>query len=124
MNPRRQRTVRVTVNGQVYERDVPTRKTLADFLRQDLRLTGTHVGCEHGVCGACTVILNDHPVRSCLLLAVQVNDSQVETVEGMAAPDGALHPLQQAFQHHHALQYGFCTPGFLLTLKVALQENR
>lgn len=123
MNPQRQRTVRLTVNGQVYERDVSTRKTLADFLRQDLHLTGTHVGCEHGVCGACTVLLNGNPVRACLMLAVQVHGAEVETIEGLAAADGTLHPLQQAFQQCHALQCGFCTPGFLLTLKATLHEN-
>ncbi len=123
MNPQRQRTVRLTVNGQVYERDVSTRKTLADFLRQDLHLTGTHVGCEHGVCGACTVLLNGNPVRACLMLAVQAEGAKVETIEGLAAADGTLHPLQQAFQQCHALQCGFCTPGFLLTLKATLHEN-
>lgn len=123
MNPQRQRTVRLTVNGQVVERDVPTRKTLADFLRQDLHLTGTHLGCEHGVCGACTILLNGNPVRACLMLAVQVYDAEVETIEGLAATDGTLHPLQEAFQHCHALQCGFCTPGFLLTLKAILKEN-
>jgi carbon-monoxide dehydrogenase small subunit len=123
MNTQRYRVVRLTVNGQEYEREVPTRKTLADFLRQDLRLTGTHVGCEHGVCGACSVLLNGDPVRSCLLLAVQAHEAVVETVEGLAATDGTLHPLQQAFQQCHALQCGFCTPGFLMTLKAALQKN-
>ena len=123
MNPRRQRIISLTVNGQRYEKSVSTRKTLADFLRQDLNLTGTHIGCEHGVCGACTIILNDYPVRSCLLLAVQADASVLETIEGMASPTGDLHPLQQAFQDHHALQCGFCTPGFLLTLKAALQVN-
>ena len=123
MNPRRQRIISLTVNGQRYEKSVSTRKTLADFLRQDLNLTGTHIGCEHGVCGACTVILNGHPVRSCLLLAVQADTAVIETIEGMASPTGDLHPLQQAFQDHHALQCGFCTPGFLLTLKAALQVN-
>jgi carbon-monoxide dehydrogenase small subunit len=123
MNPQRQRTVQLTVNGQVYQRQVPTRQLLADFLRQELRLTGTHVGCEHGVCGACTVLLNGAPVRSCLLLAVQAQGVSLATVEGLAAADGSLHPLQQAFQQCHALQCGFCTPGFLMTLQVFLQEN-
>ena len=123
MNPQRQRTVQLTVNGQVYQRQVPTRQLLADFLRQDLHLTGTHVGCEHGVCGACTVLLNGEPVRSCLLLAVQAQGASLATVEGLAAADGSLHPLQQAFQQCHALQCGFCTPGFLMTLQVFLQEN-
>jgi carbon-monoxide dehydrogenase small subunit len=123
MNPQRQRTVRLTVNGQPYEQQVSTRKTLADFLRQDLHLTGTHVGCEHGVCGACTVLFNGNPVRSCLMLAVQAEGAEVHTIEGLADADGTLHPLQQAFQHCHALQCGFCTPGFLMTLQAALREN-
>ena len=123
MNLQRQRTVQLTVNGQVYQRQVPTRQLLADFLRQELHLTGTHVGCEHGVCGACTVLLNGEPVRSCLLLAVQAQGASLATVEGLAAADGSLHPLQQAFQQCHALQCGFCTPGFLMTLQVFLQEN-
>jgi aerobic carbon-monoxide dehydrogenase small subunit len=123
MNPQRQRTVQLTVNGQVYQRQVSTRQLLADFLRQELHLTGTHVGCEHGVCGACTVLLNGEPVRSCLLLAVQTQGANLATVEGLAAADGSLHPLQQAFQQCHALQCGFCTPGFLMTLQVFLQEN-
>ena len=124
MSPQRQRTVQLTVNGQVYQRQVPTRQLLADFLRQELHLTGTHVGCEHGVCGACTVLLNSEPVRSCLLLAVQAQGANLATVEGLAAAEGSLHPLQQAFQQCHALQCGFCTPGFLMTLQVFLQENR
>jgi carbon-monoxide dehydrogenase small subunit len=123
MNPQRQRTVQLTVNGQVYQRQVPTRQLLADFLRQELHLTGTHVGCEHGVCGACTVLLNGEPVRSCLLLAVQAQGASLATIEGLAAADGSLHPLQQAFQQCHALQCGFCTPGLLMTLQVFLQEN-
>ena len=123
MNPQRQRTVQLIVNGQVYQRQVPTRQLLADFLRQELHLTGTHVGCEHGVCGACTVLLNGEPVRSCLLLAVQAQGASLATVEDLAAADGSLHPLQQAFQQCHALQCGFCTPGFLMTLQVFLQEN-
>jgi carbon-monoxide dehydrogenase small subunit len=123
MNPQRQRTVQLTVNGQLYQRQVSTRQLLADFLRQELHLTGTHVGCEHGVCGACTVLLNGEPVRSCLLLAVQAHGASLATIEGLAAADGSLHPLQQAFQQCHALQCGFCTPGFLMTLQVFLQEN-
>jgi carbon-monoxide dehydrogenase small subunit len=123
MNPQRQRAVQLTVNGQVYQRQVPTRQLLVDFLRQELHLTGTHVGCEHGVCGACTVLLNGEPVRSCLLLAVQAQGASLATIEGMAAADGSLHPLQQAFQQCHALQCGFCTPGFLITLQIFLQEN-
>ena len=123
MNPQRQRTIQVTVNGQEYDRQVPTRQLLADFLRQELHLTGTHVGCEHGVCGACTVLVNGAPVRSCLLLAVQAHGTAITTVEGLASADGSLHPLQQAFQQCHALQCGFCTPGFLMTLQAFLQEN-
>ncbi len=123
MNERRQRTVHLTVNGQDYEHEVSTRRTLADFLRQDLRLTGTHIGCEHGVCGACTVLVNGVPVRSCLMLAVQAAGAAVETIEGLATAEGELHPLQDAFQHCHALQCGFCTPGFLLTMKAAIEAN-
>ena len=116
------RTVRVRVNGVEHERPVEVRKNLADFLRDDLDLTGTHVGCEHGVCGACTVLLDGEPVRSCLLLAVQAEGAAVTTIEGLA--DGErLHPLQQAFWDHHGLQCGFCTPGILLTAKAFLEEN-
>ena len=116
------RTVRVRVNGVEQERPVEVRKNLADFLRDDLDLTGTHVGCEHGVCGACTVLLDGEPVRSCLLLAVQAEGGAVTTIEGLA--DGErLHPLQQAFWDHHGLQCGFCTPGILLTAKALLEEN-
>ena len=96
--------VRVTVNGQVYERTVEARRTLADFLRDDLGLTGTHLGCEHGVCGACTITLNGRTARSCLIFAVQADGADILTVEGLAAPDGALHPLQESFWEHHALQ--------------------
>src|SRR5262245_4257404 len=116
------RTVRLTVNGRAYARTVEARTTLADFLRDDLDLTGTHVGCEHGVCGACTVLLDEQPVRSCLLFAVQLDGASITTVEGLA--DGErLHPLQQAFHEHHGLQCGFCTPGLLLTAKALLDEN-
>jgi carbon-monoxide dehydrogenase small subunit len=116
------RTVRLRVNGAEHERSVEVRKSLADFLRDDLDLTGTHVGCEHGVCGACTVLLEGEPVRSCLLLAVQADGASLTTVEGLA--DGErLHPLQQAFWDHHGLQCGFCTPGILLTAKALLEEN-
>ena len=117
----KERTIRVTVNGHPREATVEVRKTLADFLRDDLELTGTHLGCEHGVCGACTVILDGAAVRSCLLFAAQVNGRSIETVEGLA--DGeVLNPLQQAFHEHHALQCGFCTPGFLMTLTCFLRE--
>jgi carbon-monoxide dehydrogenase small subunit len=116
------RTVSVSVNGEQRQASVEVRTTLADFLRDALDLTGTHVGCEHGVCGACTVLLDDQPVRSCLLLAVQAEGATVTTVEGLA--DGErLHPLQQAFWDHHGLQCGFCTPGILLTAKAFLDEH-
>jgi carbon-monoxide dehydrogenase small subunit len=116
------RTIRLYVNGQLYEGTVEPRTSLADFLRDGLDLTGTHVGCEHGVCGACTVLLDGAPVRSCLLLAIQMDGARLTTVEGLA--DGErLHPLQQAFWDHHGLQCGFCTPGILLTAKALLDEN-
>jgi carbon-monoxide dehydrogenase small subunit len=116
------RAIRVRVNGETYERSVEVRKTLADFLREDLGLTGTHVGCEHGVCGACTVLHRGEPVRACLMLAVQMDGEDLTTVEGLA--DGErLHPIQQAFWDHHGLQCGFCTPGMLLTVKALLDER-
>jgi len=104
-----------TVNGDRQDVDVEPRRTLADALREDLGLTGTHVGCEHGVCGACTVLVDGEPVRACLMFAVQVEGTSVTTVEGMAGQDGTLHPLQEAFSTHHGLQCGFCTPGMLLS---------
>src|ERR1700740_1801881 len=107
--------VTVQVNGAPRTASVEARKTLADFLRDDLDLTGTHVGCEHGVCGACTVIVDGRAVRSCLMLAVQADGSAITTVEGLAAPDGTLHPAQQALKYAHGLQCGFCTPGVLMT---------
>jgi carbon-monoxide dehydrogenase small subunit len=110
------------VNGESRSVRVEPRKSLADTLREDCRLTGTHLGCEHGVCGACTVLLDGEPVRSCLMLAVQAQGHAVRTVEGLAAEDGTLHPLQQAFWEHHALQCGFCTPGFLM-LAAGLLES-
>ena len=106
--------ITVTVNGENYEREVEPRMLLADFLRHELGLTGTHVGCEHGVCGACTVILNGDSVRSCLCFAIQVDRAVIETVEGLGTVDN-LNPLQQSFQKFHALQCGFCTPGMLMT---------
>jgi carbon-monoxide dehydrogenase small subunit len=115
-------TIRLTVNGTTYERTVEARRTLVDFLREDLRLTGTHVGCEHGVCGACTILYNGEAVRSCLLFAVQADGAHLLTIEGLAQGD-ALHPLQQAFHEHHALQCGFCTPGFLLTAVAFLHDT-
>jgi len=117
------RTIALTVNGQVRKAEVETRYTLADFLRQHLGLTGTHLGCEHGVCGACTVMLDGRAVRSCLLLAVQANGHEVTTVEGIAPSRTELHPLQEAFREHHGLQCGFCTPGLLTTLIEFLREN-
>lgn len=116
------RTIHLTVNGTAYTRQAPVRMTLADFLREELNLTGTHLGCEHGVCGACTILFNSEAVRSCLLLAVQADGAQLMTVEGLA-PGDTLHPLQRAFQEHHALQCGFCTPGFLMTAYAFLQET-
>ena len=117
------RAISVTVNGTRREAEVPVRLTLADFLRHTLELTGTHLGCEHGVCGACTVLLDGRAVRSCLLLAVQANGREVTTIEGLAPQAGGLHPLQEAFREHHGLQCGFCTPGMLTTLVEFLREN-
>jgi carbon-monoxide dehydrogenase small subunit len=115
------RLVRIEINGRDYEAMVEPRMLLSDFIRHEARLTGTHVGCEHGVCGACTVQLDGKPVRSCLLLAIQAAGRSVRTVEGMNAPPGdELHPLQQAFHETHALQCGFCTPGFLMSLEPLL----
>jgi aerobic-type carbon monoxide dehydrogenase small subunit (CoxS/CutS family) len=116
------RVVRLTVNGQECGGLAEVRTTLADFLRHELHLTGTHLGCEHGVCGACTVILNGAAVRSCLMLAVQASGATIETVEGLADGD-ELNPLQQAFHRNHALQCGFCTAGFLMTITAALREG-
>jgi aerobic-type carbon monoxide dehydrogenase small subunit (CoxS/CutS family) len=107
-------TVRLKVNGMAREGRCPPRKLLVDFLREDLALTGTHVGCEHGICGACTILFNGEAARACLLLAVQADGAELMTVEGLMR-DGALHPLQEAFREHHGLQCGFCTPGMLLT---------
>ena len=115
-------SITVTVNGTQYERAVEPRLLLSDFLRHDLGLTGTHVGCEHGVCGACTVLLDDEPVRSCLLFAVQANNRRVTTVEALGTPDN-LHPIQEAFRERHGAQCGYCTPGFLMSLVPFLQEN-
>jgi carbon-monoxide dehydrogenase small subunit len=122
MKPVAERTVAFTVNGKRAELTVPVRKTLADVLREDLGLTGTHLGCEHGVCGACTVIVNGAAVRSCLMLAVQANGAKVTTVEGLST-DETLSPLQAAFRKHHALQCGFCTPGMLTTAHALLTEE-
>jgi len=114
--------VRLTVNGQAREGRCETRKLLVDFLREDLGLTGTHVGCEHGLCGACTVLVNGEAARSCLMLAVQADGVELLTIEGLST-DGTLHPLQEAFHDHHGLQCGFCTPGMLLTALDLLQTN-
>ena len=114
--------VTVTVNGAQHERTVEPRLLLSDFLRYDLGLTGTHVGCEHGVCGACTVLFDGAPVRSCLMFAVQANGHEITTVEGLGTPEN-LHPLQEAFWEAHGVQCGFCTPGFLMTLVPFLEQN-
>ena len=116
-------SIKVTVNDRVQESQVEPRLLLSDFLRQQLGLTGTHVGCEHGVCGACTVLFDGMPVRSCLMLAVQADGHSITTVEGLAPGPDELHPLQQAFWEKHGLQCGFCTPGFLMTLVPFLQEH-
>jgi aerobic-type carbon monoxide dehydrogenase small subunit (CoxS/CutS family) len=115
--------IRLTVNGTTFERDVEPRRHLGDFLRHDLNLTGTHIGCEHGVCGACTVIVNGAPVRSCLMFAGQANGASVLTIEGLERADGGLHPVQQAFWDRHGLQCGFCTPGMMMTIVALLTER-
>ena len=122
MDNARTASVTVSVNGTSFQRVVEPRLLLSDFLRQDLALTGTHVGCEHGVCGACTVLFDGDPVRSCLMLAVQADGHAVTTVEGLS-PAGELHPLQQSFHEAHALQCGFCTPGILMTLVAFLRDH-
>jgi carbon-monoxide dehydrogenase small subunit len=114
--------LRLTVNGVAHEARVEPRMTLADFLRHELALTGTHVGCEHGVCGACTVLIDGQTARSCLMLAVQADGAEVTTVEGLSA-NGELHPIQEAFIEEHGLQCGFCTPGFLMSVQELLREN-
>ena len=116
-------TIHVTINGTPYERAVEPRLLLSDFLRHELGLTGTHVGCEHGVCGACTILLDGEPMRSCLIFAAQANEHTITTVEGLG-DEAHLHPLQQAFRDAHGLQCGFCTPGFLMTLVPLLRENQ
>jgi carbon-monoxide dehydrogenase small subunit len=115
--------VELTVNGHPREMRVEARKTLADALREDLGLTGTHLGCEHGVCGACTVLVNGAAIRSCLMLAVQARGAEVLTIEGLESPDGQLHPLQQAFRESHSFQCGFCTPGFVMSALAFLEEQ-
>jgi carbon-monoxide dehydrogenase small subunit len=119
----RRLAVELTVNGKTYRQEAEPRTLLSDFLRHELALTGTHVGCEHGVCGACTVLFDGEPVRSCLMLAVQANGHEVTTVEGLTPEDGSLHPLQEAFWEAHGLQCGFCTPGFLMTLVPFLEAH-
>ncbi len=119
----KEQRIRVTVNGTVYERTVPVRLSLADFIRDHLYLTGTHLGCEHGVCGACTVSLNGRSARSCLTLAVQADGAEIVTIEGLRSADGTRHPMQQAFHEKFALQCGYCTPGMLITAIELLQEN-
>ena len=117
------RSIVVTVNGVRHEQSVSVRTSLADFLRQQLKLTGTHLGCEHGVCGACTVLVDQRSARSCLMLAVQANGCEITTVEGIAPDAKTLHPLQEAFRKHHGLQCGFCTPGMLTTLLEFLRDS-
>ena len=117
-----QRHIRLIINGETRSGQVEPRKLLVDFLREDLGLTGTHVGCEHGICGACTILVNGEAARSCLMLAVQADGAELRTVEGLAGKDG-LHPLQNAFREHHGLQCGFCTPGMLITAYDLLQTN-
>ena len=115
--------VEMTVNGERRRGVVDARLTLADYLREDCALTGTHLGCEHGVCGACTVLLDGEAVRSCLMFAVQAAGAEVTTIEGLGGPDGALSPIQDAFREEHGLQCGFCTPGFVVSVTALLQEN-
>ena len=119
----REHRIRVTVNGKVHEKTVPVRLSLADFLREHLHLTGTHLGCEHGVCGACTISMNGRSARSCLTLAVQADGADIVTIEGLRAEDGTRHPLQQIFLENFALQCGYCTPGMLITTIELLQDN-
>jgi aerobic-type carbon monoxide dehydrogenase small subunit (CoxS/CutS family) len=119
VNPR---TVVIEINGVAYERTIEPRLLLSDFIRHEAGQMGTHVGCEHGVCGACTVQLDGEPIRSCLMLAVQAQDHAIRTVESLADPGGELNPLQQAFHESHALQCGFCTPGFLMTLEPYIES--
>ena len=117
------RRISVTINGDTYEREVETRLLLSDFIRHECELTGTHVGCEHGVCGACTILLDGITARSCLMLAVQADGHELLTIEGIAPNEEELHPLQQAFMDNHGLQCGYCTPGMLTTLLEFLRDN-
>jgi carbon-monoxide dehydrogenase small subunit len=118
-----QLTITVIVNGQPQTRTIEPRLLLSDFLRQDLGLTGTHVGCEHGVCGACTILCDGEPARSCIMLAAQADGHEVRTVESLSGPNGELNPLQEAFRQAHGLQCGFCTPGILMTLTAFLRDQ-
>jgi carbon-monoxide dehydrogenase small subunit len=122
MRPERH-DIELSVNGTTYRSAVESRTLLSDFLRHDLELAGTHVGCEHGVCGACTILFDGAPVRSCLMLAVQANGHELSTVEGLADSNGELHPVQQAMHDHHGLQCGYCTPGILMTMTAFLKQN-
>jgi aerobic carbon-monoxide dehydrogenase small subunit len=117
------RKISLTINGKIYSEEVEVRFTLADFMRQQLGLTGTHLGCEHGVCGACTILFDGQSARSCLMLAVQADGHEILTIEGIAPSDDELHPLQEAFRDNHGLQCGFCTPGMLTTLLEFLGDN-
>ena len=116
-------SVNTVVNGKSYKRVVEPRRLLSDFIRHELGLTGTHVGCEHGVCGACTILVDGKPVRACLMFAPQANGHEIETVEGLAEENGELHPLQEAFRDKHGLQCGFCTPGILMTMKAFIATH-
>ena len=118
-----QLTITVIVNGQPQTRTIEPRLLLSDFLRQDLGLTGTHVGCEHGVCGACTILCDGEPARSCIMLAAQADGHEIRTVESLSGPNGELNPLQEAFRQAHGLQCGFCTPGILMTLTAFLRDQ-
>jgi aerobic carbon-monoxide dehydrogenase small subunit len=115
-------SIALTVNGERHQLEVEPRRLLSDVLRADLGLTGTHVGCEHGVCGCCTVLIDGEPARSCLMLAATADGAEIATVEGLAEPDGTLHPLQEAFRRHHGLQCGFCTPGFLMLASTVYRD--
>jgi aerobic carbon-monoxide dehydrogenase small subunit len=118
----KEKTIKVDVNGDLYEREVESRRLLVHFIRDDLELTGTHVGCDTGNCGACTVLYNGDAIKSCMMLAVQADGATIETVEGLAS-DSELHPLQEAFSESHALQCGYCTPGMLMSAKYLLDSN-
>jgi aerobic-type carbon monoxide dehydrogenase small subunit (CoxS/CutS family) len=119
----REQRIQLTVNGKSYEKTVPVRLSLADFIREHLHLTGTHLGCEHGVCGACTILMNGRSARSCLMLAVQADGADIVTIEGLRAEDGTRHPMQEAFHENFGLQCGYCTPGMLITTIELLQDN-